>query len=173
MKEIEVRILDVDVPEVRMRLKQIGAKKVFDGKVHTNIFDFGKKSLKKKNQMLRLRTLGNTNALCYKGQQNASKKFKCKEEIEVLVDNFENAALILQRLGFKKDWEYTKRRESYKIGKAVVEIDKYAQIPALIEIEAPTEKDVVATVKKLGYEMKDTTNVSFPEILKFYKIKIK
>jgi adenylate cyclase class 2 len=171
MREIEVRILEIDISEIRKRLKRIGAKKVFEGRAHTNIFDFSDGRLKRKQQMLRLRTLGKQTVLCYKGKPNASKNFKCKEEIEVVVDNFENIALIFQRLGFKKVWGYTKRRESYKIGNAVVEIDKYAQIPALIEIEAPTEKDVIAAVKKLGYEIKDTTNASFPEILKLYKIK--
>ena len=170
MREIEVRILEVDVPEIRRLLKQIGAKKVFDDKVHTIIFDFSSELLKRKQQMLRLRTFGKQAVLCYKGK-NVSKKFKRKEEIEVIVDDFENTALLLRRIGFKKMWSYTKRRESYKLGKAAVEIDSYAKIPALIEIEAPTEKDVVAAVKKLGYEMKDTTNVSFPEILKLYKIK--
>jgi len=170
MKEIEVRILDVDVPEMRKRLKQIGAKKVFEGKVRTNIFDFSNGLLKRKQQMLRLRTLGKQTVLCYKGK-NISKKFKRKEEIEVTVDDFGRAVLLLQRLGFRKIWGYAKRRESYNIGKATVEIDKYPKIPALIEIEAPTEKDVVAAVKKLGHEMKDTTNVNFSEILKLYKIK--
>ena len=171
MKEIEARILEVDVSEMRRRLKQIGAKKVFDGKVHTIIFDFSSESLKRKGQMLRLRTFGKQAVLCYKGKPNASKKFKLKEEIEVSVDNFKDTALILKRLGFKKMWSYTKRRESYKLGKATVEIDKYPKIPALIEIEAPTGKEVVALVKKLGYEMKDTTNANFPEILKLYKLR--
>jgi adenylate cyclase class 2 len=170
MREVEVRILEVDAPKMRRRLKQIGAKKVFEGKVRTNIFDFSNGLLKKKQQMLRLRTLGKQTILCYKGK-NTSKKFKCKEEIEMVVDDFDTAVLLLQRLGFKKMLGYAKHRESYKIGKVAVEIDKYAQIPTLIEIEAPTGNEVIAAVKKLGYEMKGTTNLNFPEILKLYKIR--
>ncbi len=168
MKEIEVKILEINLPEIRRKLIRLGARNTFDGELHVAVFDYPQGKFEKTKEYLRLRTVGNKTELCYKGK-NTSKKFKIREEIEVHVDSFEKTATILQRIGLKKVYDYHKHRESYRLGSVKVDIDTHPGVPTYLEIEAPTEKQVEAAVKKLGYAMAQTTNISIGEILRKMK----
>ncbi len=171
MKEIEIKILEIDVTSIRQKLKKLGAKKTFDGKMHTIVFDTPDEQLKKKGLFLRLRQEGNDVHLCFKGQKDSSKKFKVREEIELTVSSMKDMIIVLEKLGFVKKFEYAKHREQHKLAKTSFDIDTYDKIPTFLEIEAPTEKEVENAVKALGYSMKQTTNVSAGELFQKYKIK--
>lgn len=164
MKEIEVKILEIDVADIQQKLKTLGTKKTFDGDMHTIVFDTTDGQLKKKGQFLRLRQEGNNVHFCFKGKKDSSKKFKVREEIELNVSSMEDMTIILSQLGLVKKLEYFKHREQYKLGKISFDIDTYKEIPTFLEIEAPTEKEVEKAVKLLGYSMKDTTNASASEL---------
>jgi adenylate cyclase class 2 len=169
MKEIEVKILEIDVTAVRKKLKALGAKKTFDGNMRTTIFDTPNEQLKKKGLFLRLRQEGNNVHFCFKGKKESSKKFKVREEIELNVSSMKDMTIILSQLGFVKKYEYSKHREQYKLGKTSFDIDTYKKIPTFLEIEAPTEEEVERAVKLIGYSMKDTTNASASELFEKYE----
>ncbi len=171
MKEIEVKILEIDVTVIRQKLKKLGANKTFDEDMHTIVFDTPDGQLKKKGLFLRLRQEGNDVHFCFKGKKDASKEFKVREEIELTVSSMKDMVIVLEKLGFVKKFEYAKHREQYKLGKISFDIDTYKEIPTLLEIEAPTEKEVETAVKALGYSMKQTTNVSAGELFQKYKVK--
>ncbi|HLF54924.1 MAG TPA: hypothetical protein VI612_04340 [Candidatus Nanoarchaeia archaeon] len=78
---------------------------------------------------------------------------------------------LMERLGFEVRKKKTKRRESFRKGDVVFDIDKYPGIPALLEIEAPTQRVVAYYVRRLGYSMSDATNMSFRELEEHYKKK--
>lgn len=169
MKEIEVKILEIDVDEIRDKLKKLGAKKTFDGEMHTIVFDTPDEKLKKKGLFLRLRQEGNNVHFCFKGKKYPTKKFKVREEIELTVSSIKNMTSILEKLGFVKKFEYAKHREQYKWGKISFDIDTYRNIPTFLEIEAPTEKEVEKAVEALRYTIKDTTNASASELFEKHK----
>ncbi len=168
MKEIEIKILDVNPTEIRKKLAVLGAKKTFDGDVEIVMFDFPDGRLKKNDCLLRVRRLGDKTEVCYKGK-NESKTFKVKEEIEIVADDFENALKIFERLGFKRTYEGKKHREAYHLNDTKFEMDTYAHIPTYLEIDAPDEKSVEKYVKKLGYTMQQTSNMSAYQLAEFYK----
>ena len=170
MKEIEIKILELNPEEIRNKLTNLGAEKVFDGRVHAIHFDVPDERLRKAGETLRIRKVDDQVELCFKGK-NISGKFKTKEEIEVTTSNFDDTIKIFEKLGFERFYEGKKRRESYKLGNIRFEIDTYPNMPTFLEIEAPTEEEVVEYVQKLGYTMDQTSNLTALELEKYYKTK--
>ena len=136
MKEIELKILNINVKEVKEKLKELQAQKVFDGNVHATHLDSKDYRLRKEGKDLRVRTVGDKIEFCFKGP-NESSKFKTKEEIEVNTSSLQDTIKILNKLGFEAWGEFKKHRESYKIGNVRFEIDTYPELPTFLEIEAP------------------------------------
>ncbi len=167
MKEIEVKILDINVGEVRKKLQNLKAEKIFDGEIKMVCFDYPTEDLKKEGKTLRVRKVGEQVELCFKGKKENS-KLKVREEIETTTESFEDTVTIFDKLGFKRFYEGTKKRESYKLKNARFEIDTFPDIPTFVEIEAQTEKEVQEAVESLGYTMEQTTNKSAREIKKQY-----
>ena len=58
MKEIEVKILEINVADVQKRLKELGAQKLFDGELEWVVFDFPDGRLGKEEILVRLRRTG-------------------------------------------------------------------------------------------------------------------
>jgi adenylate cyclase, class 2 len=167
MKEIEVKILDIDLEEVRKNLLDLGAEKVFDGEIHALAFDHPDMRLDQKDSFIRVRKVGETLELCFKGPNRGS-VFKSREEIEVNTSNFADTIEILERSGLKKIHEGKKHRESYTIGKVRFEIDNWKKIPHFLEIEAPTAEEVKEYVEKLGFTMEQTTGWGYLEVEEHY-----
>ena len=172
MNEIEVKILDINPEDVRKKLKALGATKFFDGEVHAIYFDTPDRQLKKAEKILRVRGAGDRVELCVKNKREKSTLFKKAEEIEVLTNDFKETVALVQMLGYQQWNESKRRRECYKLGDVKFDMDHYQTMPSCIEIEAPTEELVEEYVKKLGFTMKQTTNMTAHEVEDYYKRKL-
>jgi adenylate cyclase class 2 len=90
-------------------------------------------------------------------------------ENETEIKNAEEGEKIFGALGLELVQTIFKYRESYKYKNTLIEIDindkSFCPFP-YIEIEAPTENELIKTVELLGYTMKDTTSLSIYDILK-------
>ena len=168
MREIEVKILEIDVVEIRKKLLDMGAEKIFDGEVHAIAFDFPDERLHKDGGFVRVRRVGDKVEFCYKGKKEDS-EFKTREEIEVNTSGFKDTIKILEKIGLAQYHEAIKNRESYKIGNVRFEIDSWENIPHFLEIEAPTEEQVKEYVERLGFTMKQTNNWGYLAIEKYYQ----
>lgn len=167
MNEIEVKILEINVADIRSKLKQLGAKKIFDGQLQPVTFDFPDNRIRQAKQLLRVRTVGNSAELCFKGKKQ-NNQLKIQEEIEVNLDNFEDTIKILERIGLLATRHKPKHRESYLLGNIRFELDTDPPIPPYLEIEAPSEAEVITYVKLLGFTMEQTTNMTGAEVHQFY-----
>jgi len=168
MKEIEVKILDINVQEVRRKLLDLGAEKVFDGEVHFIVFDFPNETLRKEFKHLRVRKVGNQTELCLK-EKGENSKFKTQIETEVTTSNFEDTLSIFQKIGLKIFHDRRKHRESYKFKNIKFEIDNWEGVPPFLEIEATTEEDVQEYVEKLGFTMEQASDMNGFQVNKHYK----
>ena len=168
MKEIEVKILEVNKPEIERKLLQLGAKKTFSGKIEATLFDHPKLKLRENDKILRVRTVGNKVELCFKGKKEGE-QFKIREEIEVETSDFADTLQIFKSLGFVETFTINKERISYRLGNTKIEFDTIKGIPTFLEIEGITEQDVADCVKKLGYSMDETTTISANELMERYK----
>lgn len=173
MKELETRIIKIDVAEIRKTLIANNAEKVKEENQINDIYDFEDGKLLASRGYARIRTVDNlldgkrtiymtTKKLLSQG------KFKEMEENEVIVDNKEAAEGIYSSLGLKLKQSINKFRESYKLENGLVEIDindtNFCPFPYL-EIETDSEENLKNIVSILGYTMTDTTSKTIYELI--------
>lgn len=174
MKEIEVKILEVNRKEVEDKLISLGAKKVFDDEMHAIIFDFPDRPMKKNNELIRLRKEGKETTLTFK-KPIPHEEIKVKEEFEVKVSDFEETKKILESLGLTTWFDVKKTRVSYVLDDSHFEFDKYLEdynfIPEFLEIEVKNEEDLYKQVEMLGFNKEDCVPWVFPELIDYYQKK--
>lgn len=168
-KEIEVKILEIDPDEIEEKLEELGARMVFSGTLR-NVFLDKNKVLEAKDSLIRLRDDGTKSILTYKRNITQGKVRK-SVEIEVGVSNFSQMQRILNSLGFRERFEYSKARKHYVLGEMSFEIDTIPGIPPLLEIEGPSEKEVLEHVRLLGFSEKDAKNWTGKQLSEHYNKK--
>jgi adenylate cyclase class 2 len=165
-REIEVKVLEIDPAGVENKLRKIGARLVFDRKLRTVFLD-NENALAEKKALVRLRDDGRNTVLTYK-KHIEQKKVRKSREIEVKVSDFNQMLKILKSLGFSKKSEYFKKRKHFVLDEMVFEIDSVAGIPDYLEIEGPSERDVLRYAKILGFSKKDVKNWTGRQLAEHY-----
>lgn len=172
MKEIELKFLDIDVEQVKEKLLELGAKKVFDGIVQTVLFDFSDERLKNRNDLLRLRQMDDVSSLTAKLFVE-HKSLKVREELEVRIDDFDVMKKILFFLGLEESLVIVKHRISFVLDDARFEFDKHlknhAFIPEFLEIEAKDESAMNKYVDLLALTLDNGHPWGFFEVFQHYK----
>ena len=164
-KEYETKILEINVKEIKKKLKQIGAKKKAEYLMRRCIFDINLT----RDEWIRLRDYNGKNAtLTYKVRTGSG--ISETEEIEVHVSDFDIMAEILSKLKFKGKYYQENKREIYKLKDIEFCIDHWPKIPTYLEIEAKSEKRVHEGLKMLGLEGKDIGNISVKKVYSMYRI---
>ncbi|OFI05093.1 CYTH domain protein [Clostridium acetireducens DSM 10703] len=174
MKEIETKIININIDNIRNKLKNINAKKVKQENQINKIFDFPNKSLLNKKGYARIRIVEdiiNNKHLFYMTikQMLNQDKYKVMNEYEVEIDNAKEGENIFKALGLELVQTIKKYRESYKYKNTLIEIDinekSFFPFP-YIEIESSDEKELEEVVILLGYTLKDTNPKTIHDILK-------
>ena len=173
MKELETRIVDIDVDDIRRKMKELEAKKVKEEYQINNIYDFEDNRLLNANGYARIRItvdrLNNKEVVYMTTKKMLSQgTFKVMEENETVVEDKEAAEKIFLSLGLSLKQSIKKYRESYKIEDSLVEIDindkNFCPFPYL-EIETISEERLNEILDLLGYTLKDTTSKTIYELL--------
>lgn len=159
MKEVEVKIIEIDRGRVEAKLESLGASKIFEGDVETVFFDFPGNPIAGANNLLRLRKKGDKTELTFK-KFIADESAKVRDEYEVLVSDFETMYFILQSIGLAAIQRMKKHRISYALKGAVgVDLDRYmgefSHIPDLMELEASDTATLHSHLKLLGLKPED------------------
>ena len=174
MKEIEVKILEVDRRQIERKLIHIGAKKVFDGRIETFFFDFKNHGIMKAGNVVRLRTEGKKARLTIK-KFLSNKEVKKVEEVEVVVSDMQKMKRILKFLGLSMTSNMVKHRVSYLLGAVHFDVDKYerelAYIPEFLEIEAEDTGVIHNYAGVLGFNVEDCLPWSTKELINYYSSK--
>ncbi|NFF60959.1 CYTH domain-containing protein [Clostridium botulinum] len=179
MNEIETRIIDIDVSNIREKLINIGAIKVKQEEQINNIFDFPNRELLKEKGYARIRIvsdqLKNKNLYYMTTKKLLSQeKYKVMDENEVEINNHIEGENIFKSLGLKLFESIKKYRESYKYKNTLIEIDinekSFCPFP-YIEIETSIEEELKEIVTLLGYTMEDTTSKTIYQIIEERKNK--
>jgi len=172
MKEVEVKIIDINPVLVEAKLKSLGASKVFDGTEESVFFDFPGNPLGNAKHLLRLRKEGERTLLTFKKYVNDDAA-KVRDECQVTVSEFEPMRRILELLGLIPYQQMVKHRTSYVLKSGVrVDLDKYSgelsHIPDLMEIEAEDVATVQSHIKLLGFEPQDAKSWTTFELIGHY-----
>lgn len=173
MKELETRVVDIDVDKIRKILNDIGAEKVKEEYQINNIYDFEDNRLLNAKGYARIRItddrLNNKEVVYMTTKKMLSQgTFKEMEENETIVEDKEAAVKIFTSLGLSLKESIKKYRESYKIKDSLVEIDindkSFCPFPYL-EIETYSEDRLKEILNLLGYTIEDTTSKTIYELL--------
>ncbi|MBU0472294.1 MAG: class IV adenylate cyclase [Nanoarchaeota archaeon] len=169
MREIEVKILEVNRAELEKKLFSLGAKKTFEGLIHGFYFDDDVKSVRKAKNTLRLRTEGDKVMLAFKKYVKKD-EVKVRDEFQVEVSNFESMKLILEMLGFHAFKEFKKKRVSYAIGSVNFEFDvlQNYDVPEFLEIEAEDSETVFRYAELLGFSKSDCKCWDGKDLIRHY-----
>lgn len=169
-KEIEVKILEIDVVKIEKRLVELGAQKVFDGEIVATAFDFPDKRLSKQEILVRLRKKGEKVEFTVKKLLNTDQA-KISEENEVEVSNYEAMEKTLFGIGLlpKRGYPLSKHRVSYVLGDIHLELDTFPQFPTFLEIEAPSIELIHKTAQDLGFSVSDVKPWGVREVFAYYR----
>lgn len=173
MQELETRIVDIDVENIRSILLENGAEKVKMEDQINDIYDFEDGRLLAKKGYARIRTVNDrlNNKIVYfmtTKKMLSQERFKVMEENETIILDKVMGEGIFKSLGLILKESNKKYRESYKIYDSLVEIDindkSFCPFPYL-EIETDSEEKLEKIVKLLGYTLDDTTSKTIYDIL--------
>ena len=165
--EIEARLLDCNVEQVIEKLKNKNAKFEGDWLQLRYCYDF-KPALE--NSWIRLRTNGKETTLTIK--EINSSKIDGTKELEIVVSDFYETDLILNKLGFNARSKQENRRIRYTLDSVEIDIDFWPYIPPYVEFEADSEEDIIKVCKILGLEYGELTTLDVSSIYNKYGLNI-
>ncbi len=167
-RETEVKIRNINKETIIRRLEQIGAKKVFEGRVLDYRFDTPSRTLSKQGKALRIRQKGKLFYLTLKGKKKSFENITSRDEIGIRISNFKIAYRILNELGFIKIFELEKHRTEYRINNCNFDIDEYFGMPPILEIEGKVE-EIEKYIEKLKIKKENLGRIYIREILEAKK----
>ena len=150
--EYEVRVLEVNVDDVRQKLEELKANFEWDYIQRRYVYDF---IPKQDNKWIRLRTNGENTTLTIKNL--VTSKIDGTQELEIVVDDFDKTNMILKELGYEAKGYQENRRIQYTLNGVEVDIDSWPMIPTYLEIEGKSEEEVYKILELLGYKREDCT----------------
>ncbi|HTW91660.1 MAG TPA: class IV adenylate cyclase [bacterium] len=172
MREIEVKVLDIDRPAVELTLAELSARPSPEERLTAVFFDSPDGRLRVAGNLLRLRREGDRVLLTFKrrvGEEGA----KVREEIEVGVSDFEACRLLLNALGLAETAHVDKFRTSYRLDTATIAIDRHVGehlfIPEFLEIEAGSIEEVQAVAARLGFAPETLRPWGLPQVIEHYR----
>ncbi len=154
--EIEVKLRVDDPRQMREKLQAAGARRLGTVLEHNTYFDTPEETLRKADSGLRIRVMeaadGSRRAvLTYKGPRREG-ELKIRQEEQTQIASARAATAILAGLGYRPMLAFQKRRESFELDAARVELDELPEMGFYLEIEADDEAAVRRVRGMLGLD---------------------
>ncbi|MFO0973543.1 MAG: class IV adenylate cyclase [Phycisphaerae bacterium] len=153
--ETEAKFRFDDFAALRDRLRAIGAAYVGRVVERNRFFDRPDESLRRAGYGLRVRSVtildgpARPPTITFKGPLKPG-PLKQRPECELEMADADRAAELLANLGFVECFLFEKRRESWRIGDCLVELDELPRIGRFVEIEGPTVANIAGLQSALG-----------------------
>lgn len=147
--ELEVKFYISNLDKLESQLKNLGAKLVQSRTQEYNLrFDTPLGDFALGYRVLRLRQ-DNAIRLTYKGPGEIKNGVRSRQEIEIIVDDFDQAQTLLEALGYQISMVYEKYRMGYELDGVLVTLD---ELPYgdFVEIEGPDTEGIKNVSAKLG-----------------------
>ena len=176
--ELEVKARITNVPELIRRLGRAGARVEFRGRMADRRYDRGR-TLGRRDEVLRLRTYRPTAGagrepahavLTWTGAASARGGGRYRHRLELELDVSDPRALhgVLTRLGFRVSEAIDRQVEVYRLGHAILRLERYPRMDTLLEVEgspAAIERAIAAT----GLAREQFRSESLPYFLRAYR----
>lgn len=165
--EVEARLLEVDVKSFVEKLEENNAQFVGDWLQVRNCYDF---TPVKENSWIRLRTNGVETTLTIKEIENSG--ISGTKESEIVVSDFDETDLILNKLGYFARSKQENRRIRYMLNGVEIDIDFWPMIPTYVEFEAENEEQIKTVCEKLDVDFSKLVTLDVSSIYLHYGIEI-
>ncbi|MGW0249296.1 class IV adenylate cyclase [Nocardia goodfellowii] len=167
--EYEAKVLDID-PMVTEQaiLAKGGRRTAATVLLRRYVYDIAPGD---ESRWIRLRDNGSGPTLAVKEIRNDS--IDGTDEVEVEVSSFEATNELLAKLGFTPRGYQENRRTSFELDGVQLEIDEWPMIPPYLEIEGPSQEDVVRIAQLLGYTEADLTGENTVKVYARHGIDLK
>ncbi len=159
-QEIESKFYVRNLAPIESRLQSLGAACIVPRGFEYNLrYDDPEGSLQRERKVLRLRKFDDTR-LTFKGPGENVGGALARTEIELIVNDFENAKLFLAGLGYHIAAIYEKYRAIYELDGALITLD---ELPygRFVEIEAESLEAITTLARKLGLKPKNAIPASY------------
>lgn len=167
--EYETKILDIDKDFIIAKLQEIGAEYIDTYSMRRWVYDLSKLE-SGGNHWVRLRDNGEKVTLTYKLREGS--EIGQTGEIETVVESFEAAAAILEKIEFKRRFYQENKRALYKLEDIEFTIDEWPMIPPLLEVEAKSIDQVEKGLGLLGMQEKAVGDISMVRVYQRYGIDV-
>lgn len=153
--EIELKAHCDDHQALADKLLDLGALFVETSEQRDLYFNHPSRDFKSTDEALRVRQIGQSHILTYKGPKLGGPA-KSREELEVAVENQEELKLILLKLGFRESGKVLKVRDLYIWKEIRICLDRVDGLGNFIELEKigtaskSIEKELLALAEDLG-----------------------
>jgi adenylate cyclase class 2 len=154
-QEIECRFLNIDSEALKNKLLSLGA--VDEGErlqESTIVYDPEFKWRDVGDKLVRIRRENGKTTLCYKEYTDDTPESHTYE-LEFGVEDYEKIQLFFEKIGLIPFRHQEKKRHTFKLNDAVIDIDTWPHIPTYVEIEGSSEEDMKKTAEMLGFDWKD------------------
>jgi adenylate cyclase class 2 len=156
-REIEAKFSVPDLEEIRRCVLNLGGKvSIAKHLEHNRYFDTPDRHLKSGRQILRIRSDSHIH-MTYKRQAGT---FEDRIEIELALDNVDDAQAMLQALGYELILRYSKERETYELHDVQVMLDELP-FGQFVEIEGPSLDSVRKVSNSLGLDWQKRVSMGY------------
>lgn len=172
-REIEAKFLEVDKDALIAKLQSLGGEDLGEDLLQEIIFyDRAGRWEKENKTFVRLRRRGDDLTLTYKN--DGAETATSMEEIEFSVDSWPKARQFLEAVGLKIGREQEKRRQSFRLGEVMVDIDTWPSVSSYVELEGPSEEAIKKAAATLGFDWQDAVFGNAGRVLeKYYHIPVR
>jgi adenylate cyclase, class 2 len=167
MNEVEIKFIVDDRRALVRALRRAGFRLVARRAHEMNvIFDLPRRPLRRRGQLLRLRSYGGRWTLTHKGAA-LDRRHKTRAEAETEVADGQQTAAILRALGFVPTFRYEKFRTGWSDGKGHVVLDE-TPVGDFAEIEGPP-RWIDRTARALGVGLTQYITQSYAAVFLDWK----
>ena len=161
--ESEVKLRVEDAEAARKAVLRIGAALTEARHFEDNIFlDDDHGNVLARGTLLRIRRVGTTGTLTFKGPRRVVEGIKTRDEVEIPLPDPNAAERLFSLLGYRPIFRYQKYREVYRYRRVEIVVDE-TPIGAFLEIEGPI-KGIHAAATALGYKAQDYISDSYASL---------
>lgn len=148
--EFEATFGNINKDEMRAKLKEVGAAIVRPEFMQKRVVFNFPDGHGVKGGWLRVRDEGDKNTMSLKVMDGEG--IERQKEIEITVNDFNDAAALLENIGCDKKAYQESLRELWHLNGVDITIDEWPFLEPFVEVEGPTEAEVKTVSEALGFD---------------------
>lgn len=155
--EIETKVLDIKVDEIKQKLVLLGAEKIQETRLIVDWYRIKGTVPGEDPWFLRIRSYSNgTHEVTWKAKSNVLGVARKHKEINFTIPEPAKLADLFEELGLEAYAHQEKDRISFTFKDWQFDIDQYPNMPAYMEIEGVSEEHIKEALVLLGLEQNKT-----------------